>query len=125
MIKWEQDQTWQGIAEIYLCYVQRSWEKANAFFVIFDGFGSSSKDHEHTRHSKSSCADLKIRPEMKHPILKAKFLDNRHNKNELIFLVASFFQNAAIAVTVCDNDADTIARTALLRAVDTSVEVSL
>jgi len=38
---------------------------------------------------------------------RAKFLDNFHNKSELIHLHSSTFRRPYIAVEQCDNDADT------------------
>ena len=60
---------------------------------------------------------------MIHLMSKVKFLDNTHNKSELIHLLSSSFQKHQITVEVCDNDADTsIMRAALAAANDDSVE---
>ena len=123
MTKWEQCQTWKETANSHLRYMQnlgRRWK----ITVVFDGYNSSPKDHDHIRHTKNACCDIQIRPDMKSLTPKAKFLDNTHNKRALIHLLASTFQEHHIAVEQCDNDADTsIVRAALAAATDGSVEV--
>ena len=62
---------------------------------------------------------------MMHLTPRAKFLDNTHNKSEIIHLLSSAFQKHQITVELCDNDADTsIVKAALAAAKDDSVEVS-
>ena len=62
---------------------------------------------------------------MIHLTPRAKFLDNTHNKSEVIHLLSSAFQKHQITVELCDNDADiSIVRAALAAAIDDSVEVS-
>jgi len=59
---------------------------------------------------------------MVHWTPSAKFLDNTHNKSELIHLLSSTFRRHYITVEQCDNDADTsIVREALTAASDCSV----
>jgi len=58
-------------------------------------------------------------------IPRVKFLDNTHNKNELIDLLSSTFRRHYITVEQCGNDADTsIVRRALAAASDCSVEIN-
>ena len=91
--------------------------------MVFHGYSSSPKDHDHIRRIKNSYFDLQIRPDMIHLTTKAKFLDNTHNKSQLI-LLSSTFLKYHIIVKQCDNDADTsIVREALAAAADDSVEV--
>ncbi|KAG0721570.1 hypothetical protein GWK47_000645 [Chionoecetes opilio] len=84
---------------------------------------SSPKDHDHIRRTKNSFCDLKIRPDMIHVTPRAKFMDNPHNKSELIHLLSSTFWKRQITVVQCDNDADTSIVRAALAATDDSVEV--
>ena len=125
MVKWEQGQTWQEIADSYLSYVKYLGCSCKKITVVFDGYSSSPKDHDHIRRTKNSCCDLQIKPDMIHLTSKAKFLDNAHNKKELIQLLSSTFKAHHVAVKQCDNDADTsIVRVAMSDAQETSVEVS-
>lgn len=124
MTKWEQGQTWQDIADGYLNYIQHLGSHFN-ITVVFDGYSSSPKDHDHIRRTKNACCDIQIRPDMKHLTPRAKFLDNTHNKKELINLLYSTFKKHQIKVEQCDNDADTsIVRAALTAVTDHSTEVS-
>ena len=43
MVKWEQDHTWQEIADSYLSYVQYLGRYAEKITVVFDGYSSSPK----------------------------------------------------------------------------------
>lgn len=125
MVKWEQGQTWQEIANSYLSYLQCLGRNSQKIIVVFDGYNGSPKDHDHIRRTKKSCCDLQIRPDMIHWTPRAKFLDNSHNKSELIHLLSSTFRKHHITVEHSDNDADTlIVREALAAATDGSVEVS-
>ncbi|KAG0728138.1 hypothetical protein GWK47_033118 [Chionoecetes opilio] len=91
-------------------------------------FINSPKDHDHIRRTKNSCCDLQIRPDMIHDMIhvtpRAKFMDNTHNKSELIHLLSSTVWKSQITVVQYDNDADTsIVRAALAAATEDSVEV--
>ena len=62
---------------------------------------------------------------MIHLTPREKFMDNTHNKSELIHLISSTLQKHQIAVEQCDNDAATsIVRVSMAAATDGSVEVS-
>ena len=61
---------------------------------------------------------------MIHLTTMAKFLDNTHNKSQIIILFSSTFRKYHIIVKQYDNDADTsIMREALVAPGDDSVEV--
>ena len=125
MVKWEQSQTWQEIANSYMSYIQHLGGHSHKIIVVFDGYSSSPKDHNHFRRTKNSCCDLQIRPNMIHLKTRAKFLDNMHNKSQLILLLSSTFRKYQIIAEQCDNDADTsTVREALAAAAtDESAEV--
>ena len=119
-MKWKQGQTWPEIANSYLHLGTYS----HKIIVVFDGYSSSPKDHDHIRRTKNSCCDLKIRPNMIHLKTRVNFLENILNKSQLILLLSSTFRKYQIIVVQCDNDADTsIVREALAAATDEFVEV--
>ena len=125
MVKWEQQQTWQEIANSLLNYVHHLGRCSQKIIVVFDGYSRSPKDHDHIQRTKNSCCDLKIRPDMVHWTPRAKFLDHTRKKRELIHLFSSTFQKHHITVEQCDNDADTsIVRETLAAASDCNVEVN-
>ena len=124
-VKWEKGQTWQDISESYLSYVQSRGNHFQKVVVVFDGYSKSPKDHNHIRRNKNSCCDVQIRPDIVNSIQRTKFLDNKHNKTELIHLLSTTFTSNDINVQKCENDADTsIVREALACALDGLVEVS-
>ena len=47
MVKWDQGQTWQEIANSYLSYVQCLGRNSQKIVVVFDGYSRSPKDHDH------------------------------------------------------------------------------
>ncbi|KAG0725655.1 hypothetical protein GWK47_038185 [Chionoecetes opilio] len=104
MVNWEQGQTWQEIADSYLSYVQCLGSRSQKITVVFDGYSSSPKDHDHIRRTKNSCCDLQIRPDMIHVTPRAKIMDKNHNKSELIHLPLFNIRKRQITVVQCDND---------------------
>ena len=54
MVKWEQGHTWQEIADSYLSYVQYLGRYSQKITMVFDGYSSSPKDHDHIRCTKNS-----------------------------------------------------------------------
>jgi len=58
MVKWEQGQTWQEITNSYLTYRQFLSRRAQKIIVVFDGYSSSPKNHDHIRRTKNSCCNL-------------------------------------------------------------------
>ena len=62
---------------------------------------------DHIQCTKNSCCNLQIVPDMIHLTPGTNFMDNNHNKSELIHLLSLTFQKYQITVVQCDNDADT------------------
>ena len=89
MVKWEQQQTWQEIANRCMNYVHHLGCCSQKIIVVFDGYSRSPKDHDYIRRTKNSCCDLKIRPDMVHWTPRASSWDNIRNKRELIHLLPS------------------------------------
>jgi len=123
MVKCEQGHTSQAIADSYLSYVQYLGRHSQNITVVFDGYNSSPKYHDHISRTKNSCCDMQIRLDMINLTPRAKFLNNIHNKSELINILSSTFHKHQITVEQCDNDADTTTvKVALVAATDNSVE---
>ena len=123
-VRWEANLTWKDIAERYLQFVKYMGSQCLKTTVVFDGYGSSTKDHDHLRRKKNACCDIQIRPDIKSIIQREKFLDNKSNKTQLIRLLAETFSINGIRVQECPDDADTsIVRAALDEARESPVEV--
>ena len=104
------------IVDSYVRYLGRHSQKIT---VVFDGYSSLPKDHDHIRHIKTSCCNLQIVSDMIHLTTKEKFMDYTHNKSELIYLLSLTFRKYQTTVVQCDNDADTsIVRVVLTDATD-------
>lgn len=123
-VRWEANLTWKDIAESYLRFVKSMGSQCLQITVVFDGYGSSTKDHDHLRRTKNACCDILIRPDIKTITPREKFLDNKSNKAQLIVLLSKTFDRNGISVQQCPDDADThIIRSALDQARESSVEV--
>ena len=123
-VKWEANLTWRNIAESYLRFVKAMGNKHIQITVVFDGYGHSTKDHDHLRRTKHACCDIQIRPDIHNIIPREKFLDNQSNKAQLISLLAKTFSDNGIQVLQCSDDADiSIVQLALDEARESAVEV--
>ena len=123
-VKWEANLTWKDVAESYLRFVKSMGSHRLRITVVFDGYGSSTKDHDHLRRTKNACCDIQIRLDLKIIIAREKFLDNKNNKAQLVLLLAETFSRNGISVQQCSDDADTsIVRAALDEARESPVEV--
>ena len=92
--------------------------------VVFDGYGSSPKDHDHGRRSKSYSSNLLLTNSTPCTMTRARFLANPHNKTELIKLLKEKMLTNGIRVVVAADDADTlIVKQALVEARNGDVEV--
>ncbi|KAL7404690.1 hypothetical protein ABVT39_018384 [Epinephelus coioides] len=92
------------MANSYLSYVQCLGSRSRKIILVYDGHSSSCPNPV----SKNSCFDQQFRPVKIHLTARAKFMDNTHNKSELIHLLFSTFQKHPITVEHCDNNADTL-----------------
>ena len=92
--------------------------------VVFDGYASSPKDHDHKRRLKYYCTDIKIRKDISCTTPKKKLLSNLQNKTQLIKLLAGIFRHNGINVVIAKDDADTlIVSTALSISFQEDVEI--
>ena len=123
-VKWAPNLTWQEIIESYLQFVISMGSQYTRINVVFDGYGSSTKDHDHQRRRKNACCNLQIRPDVKVLVPREKFLDNESNKAQLIVMLAETLRRNGINVQQCHDDADTsIVQAALNEATDAPVDV--
>lgn len=104
--KWEANLTWKDITESYLRFVMSMGSQNLRITVVFDGYSSSTKDHDHLRRTKNACCDIQICSDLKNIVPWVKFLDNMHNKSQLILLLAETFQISRISVQQCSDDAE-------------------
>ena len=92
--------------------------------VVFDGYMSSPKDHDHKRRAKYHSSNISLNQQTPCTISRARFLANGHNKTQMIQLLSHFFQTSGIEVLLANDDADTlIVATALRYGLTRNVEV--
>ena len=88
--------------------------------VVFDGYESSTKDHDHRRRRKLFCHDMKMQLNNIPYASKDKFISNAKNKTEL----SDALNTVGISTICCKDDADTsIVKSALQSAKENLVEV--
>ena len=76
--------------------------------VVFDGYSSSPKDHEHLRRLKNHSANVSLTPSTPCTMSKSRFLANSHNKSQLISLLKTVLGSQGVEVVVAEDDADTL-----------------
>ena len=85
--------------------------------IIFDGYlnGPSTKDHEHSRRSTKSSANIIFEPAMKPTTDLQSFFANMHNKKHFISVLKMYLENADLRVKQAESDADTLIASNALR----------
>jgi len=98
--------TFDVILDQHCTYVQKLAHSAQCQ-VIFDGYSTSIKDHEHTRRSegKTHCNVL-VQLDTVNKYDRDKFLLNTENKARFIGLLADRLRRDGHTVTTCPSDAD-------------------
>ena len=92
--------------------------------VVFDGYSSSPKDHEHLRRLKNHSANVSLTPSTPCTMSKSRFLANSHNKSQLISLLKTVLGSQGVEVVVAEDDADTlVVREAMKAALTQAVDV--
>ena len=116
---WKTGSTFDIIAEKFVCYVKSvvAFYKANEVLVVFDGYASSTKDHEHIRWGYSGMPEVEITRQNRLTLTKDKFLTNFKNKDGLIKLLIQVFAEHGIRCEQATTDADTLI---VKRAIDLS-----
>ena len=61
-MKWEPESTFDNIAGNYVRYVKslKAFDKAHDVLVVFDGYGTSTKEHGHSRRGESGMPEVEI-----------------------------------------------------------------
>jgi len=98
--------TFDVILDQHCTYVQKLAHSAQCQ-VIFDGYSTSIKDHEHTRRSegKTHCNVL-VQLDTVNKYDRDKFFLNTENKARFIGLLADRLRRDGHTVTTCPGDAD-------------------
>lgn len=100
---WNVPATYSNIMEQYCTYISRKY--GNHVHIVFDGYKSSIKDHEHQRRGKTS-ANIVFKPINQVNCKQSEFLSNSNNKAALIKALAVRLRSKGHVVLECDGDAD-------------------
>ena len=70
-VSWKIPSTYADVVQQYCHYVERKYEQN--ITVVFDGYRSSTKDHEHQRRGKTKFSDVALQPQMEVNCKQAEF----------------------------------------------------
>ena len=96
-------------------FLKKIQQSGSGVTVVFGGYASSPKDHDHKRRSKYYCPDIKILMDISCTTPKKKLLSNPQNTTQLIELLAGIFRSNAINVVIAKDDTDTLIVSTALR----------
>ena len=82
---WNLPAAYSSIMEQYFTYILRKY--GNHVHIVFDGYKSSIKDHEHQRRGKTF-ANIVFKPRNEVNCKQSEFLSNNNNKTALIKALA-------------------------------------
>ena len=124
-VRWQKGSTYRSVLHQHATFLLSKFGMCR---VIFDGYASSTKDHEHLRRltcakKRANSISLKLDNKAYHD--QAAFLANTDNKVAFIRELALYLGTAGHAITCCNADGDTtVVKTALnLARNDQSVRV--
>ena len=100
---WNLPATFVKVADQYCAYVLKKYGKRVC--IVFDGYKSSTKDHEHQRRGKRF-PDIVVKAKTQVNCKQTDFLSNNSNKTAFIKLLSSRLRSSGHTVEVCEGDAD-------------------
>jgi hypothetical protein len=108
-VKWPKVGKYCDVVKMYINYVKFNFGCDSV--IVFDGYSSSTKDHEHVRRSTKAgkvSADVTVAANMCVHSSQSEFLANVNNKCHFIALLSSSFQENGFQVHQSRDDADTL-----------------
>ena len=122
-IRWQNGETFSEIGSRYVALINHK-AAGRRCIVVFEGYASSPKDHEHKRTAHVvGGLEVMIAPERKCPMSKDKFLGNEKNKENFIAYLCELI-SVNFETTVANDDSDTlIAKKAIDLSASSYVEV--
>ena len=91
---------------MYKAYVIKHFGQARNINSVFDGYGSSTKDHCHSKRSPFSGLQIDF---LKETVLQCKkdfFLSNSDNKQRFVCMLGEFLEGCGCTVSFSRDDAD-------------------
>ena len=89
-IKWAKKAAYKDIVEQYVCYIRARYDGSSC--IVFDGYGysPSTKDHEHQKRTRKTCADFHLNESMMAHNNQQVFFSNNKNKNQFVQLLSHY-----------------------------------
>ena len=109
-VDWKSCTTYGDLADKFVPLIQGLSKGCEKVLVVFDGYQSSPKDHEHRHRHNLSCADLEVKHDSKILVDRTRFVSNGRNNEALIQLLMSRQPNSLRGVKCekSNKDADTL-----------------
>ena len=93
-VDWKNCTAYGDLADKFVPLIQGLSKGCEKVLDVFDGYQSSTKDHEHRHRHNLSCADLEVKHDSKIPVDRTRFVSNGRNKEALIQLLMSRLPNS-------------------------------
>ena len=103
---WNKNCTFQSILDMYKAYVIEHFGKARNINSVFDGYGSSTKDHCHSKRSPFSGLQIDFHKDTVLQCKKDLFLSNSDNKQRFVCMLGEFLEGCGCTVSFSRDDAD-------------------
>ena len=105
-VSWRSNISYQDVVRQYQSHLLTKYGRCT---VVFDGYTSSTKDHEHDRRTKGGkgCADFVISENMLAHQSQNTFLSNDKNKMQFIDMLSKYLTDDGNIIIQCRDDADT------------------
>ena len=91
--------TFRSLRDMYKAYVIKHFGQTRNINIVFDGYGSSTKDHCHSKRSPFSGLQIDF---LKETILQCKkefFLSNSDNKQGFVCMLGEFLEGCGCTVS--------------------------
>ena len=105
-VSWRRNISYRAVVRQYQSYLLTKYGRCT---VVFDGYTSSTKDHEHDRRTNGGkgCADFVISENMPAHQSQHTFLSNDKNKMQFIDMLSKYLTDDGNIIIQCRDDADT------------------
>ena len=105
-LPWNKNCTFRSLLDMYKAYVIKHFGQTRNINIVFDGYGSSTKDHCHSKRSPFSGLQIDF---LKETVLQCKknlFVSNSDNKQGFVCMLGEFLEGCGCTVSFSRDDAD-------------------
>ena len=105
-LPWNKNCTFQSLLDMYKAYVIKHFGQTRNINIVFDGYGSSTKDHCHSKRSPFSGLQIDFLKETVLLCKKYLFLSNSDNKQRFVCMLGEFLEGCGCTVSFSRDEAD-------------------